>query len=89
MDFGLVASNTLTVTFTLGKFVDPEVQLGVGSFKTNIGLGLSLVLSLTTAAELTGGFQLCIPDGSQLGFNLDLDLNPVGGIGVDSSVQTL
>jgi len=50
-----------------------------------------LVLSLTTAAELTGGFEICIPDGSQLGFSIDIGSDLANGdlVAVTSEVDTL
>ncbi|KAK3364505.1 hypothetical protein B0T25DRAFT_576752 [Lasiosphaeria hispida] len=90
MDFGVSASNTLTVAFRLGKFLDPELNLISGGFEANIGLGLSIVLSLTTAVDFTGGFQLCIPDGAQLAFEIDIDVDPTTGLLVASAdIKTL
>ncbi|KAK0725810.1 hypothetical protein B0H67DRAFT_659656 [Lasiosphaeris hirsuta] len=86
MDFGVSASNTLTVTFTLGKFLNPELNLISGGFEANIGLGLSLVLSLTAAVDLTGGFQLCIPNGAQLALKIDIDVGPTTGL-LDASAD--
>lgn len=90
IDLGLVATNKLTVTFTLGAFLSTQ-NMTTGAFNAKIGLGLDLVLSLTTAAELTGGFEICIPDGSQLGFSIDIGSDLANGdlVAVTSEVDTL
>ncbi|KAK0612426.1 hypothetical protein B0T17DRAFT_406803 [Bombardia bombarda] len=89
LDFGLKASNALTVTLTLGKFFNPGANLTTGGFEASIGLGLNLVLSLTTTVEMTGGFQLCIPDGAQLGFNVNLEQGENGLLTADADITAL
>ncbi|KAK3331340.1 hypothetical protein B0H66DRAFT_613639 [Apodospora peruviana] len=79
LDFGVSASNTLTATFALGTFLSTG-NLTSKAFEAKIGLGLNLVLSFTTAIDMTGGFQLCIPDGAQLGFDIDVGVDPATGL---------
>ncbi|KAK3337747.1 hypothetical protein B0T19DRAFT_472578 [Cercophora scortea] len=76
LEFGLEASDTLTVTFTLGRFFDRGKNLTSGGIEAKIGLGLDLVLSLDTKVAVAGGFQLCIPDGAQLTLDAGLAIDP-------------
>ncbi len=64
-----------------------EVQ-GKG-FNAQVGLGLDLVFQFDGAVEASGGFQLTIPDGSQLGFDIDLGADPATGIHPSADVKTL
>ncbi|KAM7189944.1 hypothetical protein V8F33_009746 [Rhypophila sp. PSN 637] len=88
MDFGISATNELTATFALGKFLSTG-NLTSGSFAAKLGLGLNLVLSFTGAIDLTGGFQICIPDGTKLAFNVDIGIDAdTTGLSATSDVTT-
>ncbi|KAK3372149.1 hypothetical protein B0H63DRAFT_289105 [Podospora didyma] len=87
-DFDATASNGLTVTFTIG--IKPGKPLSVAGFNATVGLGLDLVLSFSAATTLNGGFQLCIPDGAQLGFDIDMGFNvTTGKLEADSKIKTI
>ena len=61
-----------------------------GAFGANFGIGLNLVLSMTSEVTLNGGFQLCIPDGAELGFEIQVGDDPDSILPVFSSeIKTL
>ncbi|KAM7197920.1 hypothetical protein V8F20_006368 [Naviculisporaceae sp. PSN 640] len=88
LDFGISASNELTATFALGHFLSTG-NLTSGAFAAKLGLGLNLVLSFTAAIDMSGGFQLCIPDGTKLAFKVDIGLDDdTTGLSATSDVTT-
>ncbi|KAK3937596.1 hypothetical protein QBC46DRAFT_411018 [Diplogelasinospora grovesii] len=107
LDLGISASNTATVTLTLGRFLNVgrnvtvrgsilfivsqgpnAVDSQTGGFNAKLGLGLDLVIQLTTAVEVSGGFQLCIPNGAQLGFDINLRPDPTAGLIASADIKT-
>ncbi|KAK3367278.1 hypothetical protein B0T24DRAFT_387382 [Lasiosphaeria ovina] len=90
VDLGVTASAALTVKLQLGGFIDPHKNFTTGSFNATLDLGVELVLSLTAGTTLSGGFQLCIPDGAQLGFDIGISPDPQTGLlATDAALKTL
>ncbi|KAK1764079.1 hypothetical protein QBC33DRAFT_595896 [Phialemonium atrogriseum] len=82
MDFGVFASNEGTFTIGLGRFFGNNNQKS-SSLNANIGFGIDLVLQFSGEVQASGGFQMAIPDGEQVGidinfssdFNVSADIN--------------
>ncbi|KAH8898345.1 hypothetical protein GQ53DRAFT_802697 [Thozetella sp. PMI_491] len=89
LDFGVATATEGVFSIGLGKSFGKKAADGsTVPFSANLGLSLALVFTFDGAVEVTGGFQLSIPNGSQLGFDIDLGFDAKEGIQPTAGIQT-